>query len=342
MELALEDIRFTFFKINKCGYYPWRGAGAAFGDTEDTLDQLQKWSAGKDLSQTKISNPCKDDDILATYLFDIKKYKNFWVIACWNETPSSANSVTSISPNSKVGSPKIHDNPLVKGTIAGYPTYFLFFPKDALMATMRIGNVPTGRMAMEKYIGSFLETQTKYVSVKEDSKEEVIYSYSNQPDRKPMKVWPKFSLTPVKKPGHEDFLRREINKIRKIVKTAHINTSITRDRAMFQRLRRFIIGMPSTTTTYSEKRIYLEMDYEPTLEEFESIIEEESAVTSRKWDDVGFSLTGDTEIYWLGRSRASANVSIVVNRDDDNVVNLDLLVRQISKKMNEIIAIANE
>ncbi len=338
----MEDIRFTFFKINKCGYYPWRGASASFGDTEDTLGQLQKWSAGKDLSQTKISNPCKDDDIVATYLFDIKKHKNFWIIACWNETPSSANSVTSISPNSKVGSPKIHDNPLVTGTIAGYPTYFLFFPKDALMATMRIGNVPTGRMAMEKYIGSFLETQTKYVSVKEASEEEVIYSYSNQPDRKPMKVWPKFSLTPVKKPGHEDFLRGEINKIRKIVKTAHINTSITRDRAMFQRLRRFIIGMPSTTTTHSEKRIYLEMDYEPTQEEFESIVEEESAVASRKWDDVGFSLTGDTEIYWLGRSRASANVGIPVSRDNDNVVILDMLAVQISRNMTEIMAIANE
>lgn len=306
------------------------------------MDQLLEWSAGKDLSQTKIVNPSKEDDILATYLFDIKKYRNFWIIACWNETPSSANSVTSISPNSKVGAPRIHDNPLVKGTIAGYPTYFIFFPNDSLLATMRIGNVPTGRKAMGKYIASFLETQSSYVFVEEDSKGETIFSYSNKPDGMPMKVWPKFVLFPVKKPGHEEFLREKISSIRKIVKTAHINTSLTRDRAMFQRLRRFIIGMPSSTITSSEKRIRLEMDYEPTLEEFEEIIEEENSTTSRKWDDVGFSLTGDPEIYWLGRSRASANVGIILHRDENNVVDIDALVVQVSKNMNEIMAIANE
>lgn len=337
----MEDIRFTFFKINKCGYYPWKSANASFGGMEDTLEQLQTWSAGKDLSQTKIVNPCVDDDILATYLFDIKKYKKFWVIACWNETPSSANSVASISPNSKVGAPKIHDNPLVKGTIAGYPTYFLFFPHDALMATMRIGNSPTGRMAMEKYIGSFLETQTKYVSAREDDEGEVIFSYSDKPDGKSMKVWPRFSLSPVKKPGHEEYLRKNIGSIRKVIKTAHLNTSITRDREMFQRLRRFVLGMPSKITTSSERRIYLEIDYEPTQEEFEAIVEEESLIASRKWDDVGFSLTGDSEIYWLGRSRASANVGIVVNRDENNVINMDDFVINISKRMSEIMAIAD-
>lgn len=341
MELALEDIRFTFFKINKCGYYPWAAKEAAFGSMQDTLEQLLEWSDGKDLSETKISNPSKEDETLATYLFDIKKYKNFWAIACWNETPSSENSVASISPNSKVGSPKIHDNSIVKGTIPGYPTYFLFFPKDSLMSTLRIGNIPTGRMAMEKYIGSFLDSQTSYVLVAENDGEEEIVGYTNNDDNEPMKVWPKFTLSPVRKPGHEEFLRENVGWIRKIIKTSHINTSLQRDREVFQAFRRFIVGLESTTTTYAEKRVHLEIDYEPTLKEFNEIVDNEHSATSKKWDDVGFSLTGDTNIYWLGRSRASASVGMEVERKDD-VIDLDKLVIQISRNITEIMAIANE
>lgn len=337
----MEDIRFTFFKINKCGYYPWAGAVATFGSVKDTLEQLLEWSQYKDLSETKISNPSQEDEVLATYLFDIKKYKDFWAIACWNETPSSDNSVASISPNSKVGSPKIHENAIVKGTIPGYPTYFLFFPKDSLMSTLRIGNIPTGRMSMEKYIGSFLDSQTSYVLVAENDGKEEILGYTNKDDNEPMRVWPKFNLSPVRKPGHEEFLRENVDGIRKIIKTSHINTSLQRDREAFHAFRRFIVGLDSTTTTYAEKRVYLEIDYEPTLEEFNEIVDNENSATSKKWDDVGFSLTGDTNIYWLGRSRASASVGIEVERKND-VIDLDKLVVQISRNITEIMAIANE
>ncbi|MGJ7510512.1 hypothetical protein [Variovorax sp. GT1P44] len=113
-----EQARITFYSLNRCGFYKWRGQHPEFGGLADTFTQLAAWGRNKALSLTKLAEPVEGSDQLPVYLLGIVAVGNDWLMACWNETPARGGRVTSISMNSRVGTPQVHESELEPNTIS--------------------------------------------------------------------------------------------------------------------------------------------------------------------------------------------------------------------------------
>lgn len=86
--LKPEEVKISFFKIHRCGFYAHGANQPSFSSVDDVLTQLQQWTDGEELSMTRIHDPNGREDENPVYLFGMKKQGPNWVFATWNEIPS--------------------------------------------------------------------------------------------------------------------------------------------------------------------------------------------------------------------------------------------------------------
>lgn len=53
------------------------------------LTDLHFWSTDKSIENTKLYEPQADSDYLGTYLFNINRSGDYWLVTIWNEVPST-------------------------------------------------------------------------------------------------------------------------------------------------------------------------------------------------------------------------------------------------------------
>ena len=157
-----EQAKISFYRVNKCGFYEWGAAAPAFGDLDDSLEQLHKWANGVELSQTKIANPAGKEGGMPVYLAGIEKHGDSWIFATWNEVPATEGGVASIAMNSVVGAPEVHINGIKPNSIPGYATYFWALPQLGVLASVRFNHKVSGQQEMRAYLERFLALESEY------------------------------------------------------------------------------------------------------------------------------------------------------------------------------------
>lgn len=342
--MVQEVATIRFYKVSKCGFYKFGAEKPLFGSLEDTLTQLQSWSAGSDLSLTKISDVNEASDSHPVYLFGIEKHGDEWVYATWNEVPSSELGVASVELNSKVGHPQVHDNPVAENTIPGYATYFWAIPKKNLVASIRFGRMITGQRPMTEYLSQFMARQSSYaVSEKDEDGDTVVIGYSNTADQSLKPVKPYIKLGAYAKDGPTDLIIKNRSRIRKVIRRGHVTSKKKMDKALWQKAIGFVRGNEDKAHEVMalSHSIYLELEYQPSLEELKSMIErEEKDESADGWDDLGFVLRGDAnKIHWVGRSQAMADFNLNIERLGPETIALPSLAESLSAQRDSIIAI---
>jgi len=335
--LRPEEVKISFFKIDRCGFYSYGTSQASFGSIEDTLTQLQQWSSGSDLALTRIADPTGRADENPVYLFGIRKLGASWILATWNEIPSHESGVPSVSMNAKVGETAVHMNDIEEDSIPGFATYFWIVPERNVLATIRFKNGRSGQGDMVSYIGRFMSRFTSYTILSRRNNEQIVVGYTDRDDEIDRKVRPVFRTHAFQKPNRSQFLFQNVDRIRRVVRRGHMSTTTSSERDLWQSLIRFVRSSQEGNHVV-RKRIYVELDYSPNLAELQAMIAaEETDPDVTGWDDMGFVLEGESNPHWLGKEHATGDFMLNVARINEEAVDLQSILQALSDNRDSIL-----
>lgn len=336
----MENTRISLYDVEKCGYYPRGENTPAFGGLNDTLEQLKEWSSNRNLSLTKIFEP--RDSSNPIYVLDLLKHKQDWLLALWNEVPSSNGNVSSITKNSPVGRPEIHKNKIKHNSIPGYPTYYWIAPEENSIATIKVHKKPAGLRGLKEYIHQFLSTKTRYVIEREETDGEsevyIIAGYTDKEDLLPTKSKPRFELTPTRTTNNKELVMSNPGMIKKIIKTTRISVEDSIKLNFLQSAIRFLkrSGTNSEIREHVNRSIKIELQYTPTKDELHQMINSNDNDPGR-WNDLGFEIEGQDGIIWMNKSKLKTDFEIKSIDEESGIAeNTSNLIEELSSIRSQI------
>ena len=316
-----EKIGVSFYKANQCGYYSL-DLKHQFGSFQGLIDELEIWSTGKLLGDTKLLEPSEDSDVLAVYMAGVEQKDGFALITAWNEVPAGKDGeMASMPANVPVGGARMVLNAVKKGTIPGFPTYFLAIPGKNVLATLRFDIATLGQQPFRGYCEQFLATAASHavqLPAEDDEPDSVtVYGYRKNAVSKPLTdVFPRFRTSMVTKPGELEQLVKQASSIRRLHRREKLDLRTTPDRSMWQKLlTAFDLSKPENGTQYVG--VNFDMSVRLNAGEVEALIVDWKKSGGSKQNDYGFKLAGDQAIHWLSSSRAKGEVHVGVERDAD-------------------------
>ncbi|MGP6669579.1 hypothetical protein ACTZM5_25775 [Klebsiella pneumoniae] len=341
--MVTEQAVFTFYKINKAGYYAYGDQQPAFGNTTEMLTDLQHWARTKTLKQTKTFEA--NEERYPCYLVDAKRNGDDWALLIWNEIPTNGQQVPSISETARFGAdPEVILNAVQGGSIPGYATYFWFLPERDLLATVRLHNKLTSQSSLQHYLHCFLKQSSPHVVAapftNEDGSVEVrVTGYRNNPldENKEEKHYiPKFSSSLVRNRGKHDIIRQNANRIRKIERVIELDLTKPEELGLWQRMLQVVnLGAPQGADITTKVRYTLSPNV--TLQDVNSMIDDWEADPSEV-NDYGFYFTGESnKPYWLSKSLARMEFQLDLERENIEFVQIDSLLRELVRKKNAIL-----
>lgn len=339
-----EDVRVTFYSIGKCGYYKWGMKNATFGGVQDTFAQLQQWGTDAELSVTKLMDPAPDDDQLPVYLLGITRSGDDYVFGCWNEVPSGEGAFTSISKNSIVGDPKIHENPLEPNSIPGFPTYFWVVPEKGVVASIKFLGATSGMLGMQDYIKKFMALKTSYaIDGQNEDGQYTVVGYTNQGDKAPMGVQPRFHVGTFRKKGRRAYLLENHTRISKVIRVGRVSVDKMVDKGILQSFIGFVRGDVNRSDHITGvRKAKVELEYTPSEAELIAMMEADDADDEGgRWEDLGFELAGEPTI-WINRSRASETFSIELDHPGGRVVSVEAIAKALTKQRTEMLKLLDD
>lgn len=340
----LEEMRVLFYRVERCGYYAYGEQNPRFGCMGKLLAEIESWSVGKEIGQTKISEPSRDGDRMPPYLSDIQQKQGTFLICLWNEVPAGADGhVASLPSRAAVGMAKQVNNEIEPNTIPGYPTYFWLAPQRNVLATLRFHSALTGQPNLQEYLEQFLTTQASHairVPVTPDTTSITVWGYRMSDKHTPTTdVTPRFRTRVATKPGQIDMLRARVADINKVHRRAVLSLHDSTERSLWQEALR-LMGLSTRDDGRKQARLAVSMAKSVTEEELENLIEEWEDNQGNQWDDCGFQLRGETDKHWLSSARVAGEFTLNVERGDNDQIDTKKLLDQIVKikgKMLELL-----
>jgi len=337
-----EEADITFYNIEKCGYYKYGKDSPEFGSVTDVFNELKGWAFadGMTLGETCTYEITESEDILRTFCFGIVKHAptGDFLLTTWNETPSTEGNVASVEASKPVGQAEVSLTELPAGSIPGYATYFWVIPSHNVLATIRFQHRLNGHKNLVKYMNEFVAKWTKYVVVTDDPEvDHKIIGYSKGQGEEVQPLHPLFRSSLKKKPGQLDFLRAQRVNIRKVIRKNKLSHKVQVDIALWQSLLQKL-GLHTVTDNSQDVKVKYEIPFSPSSEELEGMISGWDSNHNSKWDDVGFELTGQQEVYWLSHSISKESVELDVRRDNAEVVNGDSIVTSLVQLRSALLA----
>lgn len=311
----MPDMTLTFFDLEDFGFYQHGTRDLLFGDLRPAMRELHDWSAGKDVGMTELASPSRlYRGALPVYVFGMQSVGDDWLLATWNTVPAADGKVASLARDSRVGRPPtVHDNPVVEGSIPGFPTYFWFVPQHNAFATLRFENPITAARPMLGYVKQFLKTESGYVVKDEDDKIVGYRDLNGEGDH--TKAHVKVTANVRSKPGEVARLRRERVNIRTVIRDSYLIQRVRRDRSWFQILSQRVRDSEQASELTQDTKVHIAMNYTPTAEELEQMIQTElNTDRETEYDDLGFKLAGSSETIWINSamSRNTVNVNLQI------------------------------
>ncbi|EOQ63129.1 hypothetical protein F935_02222 [Acinetobacter calcoaceticus ANC 3811] len=329
------NARITLYKITECGLYEKGGKSPVLGNLSVFLEDLEKWVHIKDktLKETCTYASLDDEELNKTFCYDIKKDVNGnYLLITWNKNSSSNNAVATVSGSSKVGEATIQTNTHKPDDIPGFPTYFWIMPNKNRYATLTFDYAQNGRQAVEKYLREFFIKWSRFVvSVTDENGIEEIKCWEdpNNVGKKYPLLFSHFETNLVVNSGKIDFLLNHWKDIRKVYQ--HNEMSIV-DIVKLPLLTRGVsklLGMNASTSKKSGIKFKLEADvnFNNQSELKELINEWEKKKDPTKWEDIGFSLIGESQkVIWLSESRANNDFDCPLTKEQGGIFKTDELV----------------
>jgi hypothetical protein len=313
----------TFYKIQKCGYYRHAEKSPELYSPAEMLADLASWVDGKPLQETKTFAPAEGEDLAPVYCYDIvgSSQTGDYVLITWNETYSSEGAVASVAGNEPVGAATVSFTELPEDTIPGYATYFWFIPSKNTLATIRFGNRYNGHRALIHYLNEFLAKFTTHAVHDKNGQDDLnIVGYRKPGETAPPQhLEPYFQSTLLRSSGQLERIRKERQRIGKIIRKNLLRIDRPKTRTLFNKMM-VNLGLKDTPVLSDDIRARYEVNYTPSADELDSIISTWEASHDTKWDDVGFKLSNSGEIVWLSHSVIKLEPELDIERANEEIV----------------------
>lgn len=340
--MTIEKASVSFYSITQCGYFARGEEAQLFGSTQEVLEDLQQWSSGKTLIETKVAEIGESDTSGNTYLLDIQVRQDTWLITTWNETASTEGRVASVQGESNVGNATIHMNNIAEGSIPGYATYFWVIPSQNIFASIRFQHPYTAQKPFRAYINKFMECYSRHVVVGEPTAESEypIMGYANTSDDEPRHYFPRFRTELVRKPGQKQYILDNVSKITKVLRKETLDLSQAETLSLWQKLlRQASLSTPQVSPI--KPRINYDIPFQPSVEDIESMFETWESEVDSKWDDFGVKIAGSQDIHWVSHTLARKEFDMDIERDNDEVVNSISLINAVLGNRAQILALVS-
>lgn len=330
----------TFYRIQRCGHYSGHDKVPALGGIERTLQDISTWSRGLKLEQTKTYTPA-DGASLPVYLADVGQAGKTWIITLWNETHGVDEKVPSLMANAGVGQASVILNEAKAGSIPGFATYFWFIPALDVFATLRFVRPFTGQTGMQTYMSSFLEYFSSFCVREPDPDGEVnVVGYRDGAAGQVRQLYPRFRARIYTKPGNHDYVLKNADSIRRVVKKDVLKLSAREDLSMWQKTLSLAGVTAKKTRKIATARLECGIDVELDRKGVKTIIDE--WVKSGGADsgaDYGFFMRGGQKEYWLAKSLARDQFTLDLDGVDPELIDKNRLLAQLNKQFGAITAI---
>lgn len=341
--MVTEQATLTFYKINKAGYYRMGSTNAEFGSVSETLEDLKAWAEPKTLKETKTFEA--DEERFPTYLVDSRSSAGDWAVLLWNEVPSNGQRMPSLREDSMFGEePNVIMNPIQEGSIPGYATYFWFIPERNIMATVKLHNKLTSQGSLQKYLQCFLKQSSRHVRAEvvetpDGSHEVQITGYMDNVDdvnEETKRYYPRFSASLIKNPGRHEEIRQKANFIKKIERVIELDLAQPEQLGLWQKMLDFVQLGAHQEVGASTKIKYI-VSPDVTLADVNQMIDDWDEDTSEV-NDYGFIFQGEpNKTYWLSNSLSRTQFELRFERENDEIVNLQSLLDELSRKKDLIL-----
>lgn len=347
------ETRIKFFDLKKCGYYKRRVAQPRFGHCSAVLEDLKNWVDGKSIAETATYTPGDEQDngLLRTFCLDIRKQGESYLLTTWNETPTLDGGIASIELGGEIGDAKVETAELSNGFVPGYPSYFWFPGESEHLVTVQINSRLNGRANLDLYMKEYLRKYSCFTVLEEvenQAKEyvEKVIGYSKtgkKSDIEDKHLTPKFECKQSTKRGNLDYLRAYVANIRKIIRKDSIQLSIPEKLRWWQSLTRVFTDDNKSLSGSEEHKVRIELEFEPTLEELNSMIREWESNDEASSSDVGVLFNDEPgKVYWFSKAIASELVELDLRFTRPPVADTERLLNKLEQMRTNIIAILSE
>ncbi|MDD9180737.1 MULTISPECIES: hypothetical protein [Aliivibrio] len=331
------EAKFTFYNIEKCGYYTFGSTDPIFSGVTDVFAKLALWGAdGRELENTTTYEHDRDNEIMRTFYVDSATcpVTNDIFLTLWNEVENDNGKIYGMAPNKKPGNTEILETGFDGLAIPGFPSYFWFSPENNVFASIKFDHSTSGKKNLELYMNGFLSNKSPYRVFNE---EDVVIGYSQ--DGKYAKGCdknhPRFLAKKRKNNKLEAELLANLSNIRKFVKKESLLYSTPDDRQLIERVFSRLLDNPPAFS--KSKDIMHEVAFEPSAGQLKKII-------SNFYDNEDETLKNAGFIYNTGKRvmLKGINVSFKFNLDvtkfEAHVINVEALLKAVRLSRVELLA----
>lgn len=232
------EAKFTFYNIEKCGYYTFGAVLPVLGGIGDTFEKLAQWASdGRQLENTTTYQHDADNDIMRTFYVDSIKCQTTGdiLLTLWNEVENDNGKIYGMSPSQMPGDTQILETGFSGRAIPGFPSYFWISPEHSVFASIKFDHSVHGKQSLDRYINGFLSNKSVYRVFDEDNYV-IGFSENGQAAEGCEKIHPRFSSKIKKNNMLEAELLANISKIRKLVKKESLLYGTEDDRVLIERV----------------------------------------------------------------------------------------------------------
>lgn len=344
----LQEVSIWLYDIKKCGYYSYRGSEGRpplFGNIAPTFAALQQWVDGKLLGQTATYGANEGDEVAESYLLDLHHGTHGdYLVGIWNRLPGNKHHVSSVGIGDAVGAASAEVTPIDRNRIPGFATYFWVMPEQRRVASIGIKHLSHGLINFGNYLGGFLKfinPEHVVLSDPADGDELVVDGYraDRNADPHPAGVRPMFTVKSIPRGGDIDFLQRNVAAISKVMCKTVISTAEPGERNWLQSMLDLSRIHKAPPPNEVDAHVRVEFPITLTLDELNSSIAEwEEDISDSSENDLGFRMNDGTN-KWLRKSHARLTQRLDVHWIDDELVNLETLLRQLQVHRQEVLAL---
>ncbi|EKS73158.1 hypothetical protein BURK_001785 [Burkholderia sp. SJ98] len=330
------------FNQRQCGYYKNRiftATPAVFGNADSIFSDLIRWADGKALGETSTFDVPEDSNLQKTYLLHASRHRNGdFLIGVWNRVHSNSNKIASVGAADIVGAAAAQFTEIDPTRIPGLATYFWVLPAEQKIAAVRVKHMTNGLQSFEAYMQHFVRfINPRHVVLGAPNADGEIPIVGYKPDLTSTDVldlYGKFECGSIRKTGDLDYIVNNRADLRRVICKATLTNTVREDRVWWQRGLSVLgmgIGQRVLTDPVSIKidlpLTFTEDELRTTITEWQQNL----AVATSSWDDLGFVFKGDQTPRWLSKSYARRVFDLDIDWIDDEQVEPTSLMNELQR-----------
>lgn len=308
----MQEVKFKFYNIEKCGYYKHGEKDPAFSGVPDLLAKLAAWAGdGRQFINTETYEASPDDDILRTLFcgYAVDSNSQDAVLVLWNEAGNDDGKIYGIDPMDKPGNNQMLSADFESETIPGFPSYFWFVPSRNLCASVKFEHSRLGKVNLDHYLRGYLQWKSPYKVTTEGAKI-VAYAKDGKSLEWQDKIKPYFVLSELKQLDLEAELLENFGKITKVIQTQKLQYQLPQDKKILEtfwdKIDKWVSpadGAADQLGLTTVKQVTQELSFKPTKKCIEKVVKSyQDQTMSPSISRIGFGYGDGTRIMLTGKN----------------------------------------